>query len=312
MLEVTKSGIKFAAQPSKLVHNACVTISFASPANQFVLDAVRHGSPLYSTAHLHESVALHAAVCGMHYKLTGRLQDAIKNRVVHVRLAANGDHATVSIVCSPGKSVIRRVVRAALAGLNPARHYSEYTAACRRIGETPDRAFFDHAADALARAAKTPHVFISGRFNMDREFLGIIADTAADVLNPESPSGTKSRPQVQRAQAAALDLPHAKHADSIAAFAARMHVMSALHAHAHVSAGHVYFESTPARVEAACDPDRADKYGSVIEKIAGKDDGIMAYQAALHAAVSAGALARDADKTLTRAAVVAAVRALGK
>jgi hypothetical protein len=196
VLSASKGSLTVNVASTTKAASACIMISFDAVGSQSVMKSMQHAKDLVSTEKVHESAVFGAIVSCVRSRLVLAPADNIKTGVQCVRGCLMGGRGTISLICAPNKSAVRRGLTGFVAALAPPKIMAAYMFMCRNIGETPDKEYFAHIASNLLSAIKNADILVTGKVSIKQDGLKDMVSTVGDKWSkiPTVP-GKKSAPK---------------------------------------------------------------------------------------------------------------------
>lgn len=299
VLSASSGGLTLKAAPTKKAFSACVMLSFNATGNQSSLSAMRHGCELMTTTGLHESAAFGAIVACAKARLAVNPADIVKMQTCHVEGHLLDGRGTVSLVCAPNRSALRKALNGFVASLAVPKLFNAYSNLIRSIGEPPERSYFDSCIGKLLSAIKGADVLLTGRFSVDSKTLKDLAgavkwDKIPSVSGGSAPKVSKAVAIDKESKAVKINMPK-----GVAGYIIKSHIMKRIQGVRFCYHGkQMMVHAAPSKVEKITSKEYANDYAKKIAAVV-KSHGIepIIHVVAMKACGDAADLISDAGKT---------------
>lgn len=196
MLEEKKGSVSAYIQPTKLVGDCGVSVSFKAKANGCCVCKLKACSMCNCfPAGSEEACLCYAMYIVVQDALCGSPAATAKSKVSKVECGTNGGDFSIAWRVKGTVSAVRKSLGIALKCLNPGKLYSIYVQCVKAAGGKPNREAFNYVAAELAASLKDGvQVGVIGNIKADSAKLKAMLDVVSGKLSVGAIDGKKVKP----------------------------------------------------------------------------------------------------------------------
>jgi hypothetical protein len=192
---VKVNSIDFRAYPAKVAGTSCLVFGWeVEGVDPWVLDALKHGAPMYTNNFIDMTCVLYAVYEQIYNKLRGGALEAVKNKVFKIDCAVQGNEFVVSVVCNHNAVVVKKVVSSVLKNISPGKMYLRYVTNVHKLDERPDKEAFYYCVNSInASIEKAVRIVLLGKVSVTEPKMKEILTAAVKKmhLTPAGGAGTR-------------------------------------------------------------------------------------------------------------------------